>query len=229
MRICLISDLDDFKNPPWTDKRLEGYIRCDRLKRTADKTAVVQDETYKVMVSKLRSIEPYIQKQIDRVSQESQEHRFTKVVTKVGRLIDRFLRYKEKGLLSELSMQTRRVRNEEGIIRSEQDNSAKLAPVEQPLAKRQAIVTPTRAPHIQLLPPPEGRAIFRSWYNPDSEVICINREHAEFMLSEKEDRRCVRYLFNIWAKESLLQEYGDDAQRVADEMVGILAEADPLL
>ena len=49
------------------------------------------------------------------------------------------------------------------------------------------------------------------------------------MLSQKEDTRCVRYLFSIWVKESLLQEYGTDAERLADEMVGLLAEAEPLL
>jgi hypothetical protein len=39
----------------------------------------------------------------------------------------------------------------------------------------------------------------------------------------------MRYLFTIWAKESLLQEYGQQAEKVADEMVGVLAEAEPLL
>jgi hypothetical protein len=39
----------------------------------------------------------------------------------------------------------------------------------------------------------------------------------------------MRYLFSIWVKESLLQEYGLYAEKVADEMVGILAEAEPLL
>ena len=60
-------------------------------------------------------------------------------------------------------------------------------------------------------------------------MICINREHAEFLLSQREDRRCLRYLFSIWAKESLLKEFGADAERVADELVGTLAEAEPLL
>ncbi len=60
-------------------------------------------------------------------------------------------------------------------------------------------------------------------------MICINREHAEFLLSQREDRRCLRYLFYVWAKETILQEYGEQAQKVADEMVGVLAEAEPLL
>jgi hypothetical protein len=230
MKICLIGDIDEFKYLPWIDKRVEGYIRCDCLKRTADKTAIVQDEIYKLLVTKLKGFEPYIRKQIDKISQESQEHRFTKVVVKVGRLIDRFLRYKEKGILPELALKTRRRIADEQIKYKEQNNGAKQPSLEQEAAvTRSPIANHTRAPYIQLVPPPENKALFRSWYNPKDGVICINREHTEFMLSEREDRRCLRYLFNIWAKESLLQEYGDDAERVADEMVGILAEAEPLL
>jgi hypothetical protein len=60
-------------------------------------------------------------------------------------------------------------------------------------------------------------------------VICINRGHVEFLLSQRENKRCVRYLFTIWAKENLLQEYGANAERIADEMVGVLAEAEPLI
>jgi hypothetical protein len=61
-------------------------------------------------------------------------------------------------------------------------------------------------------------------YDPSESVICINREHAEFLLSQREDRRCLRYLFSIWAKESPLQEFGTDAEKVADEIVWVLAE-----
>jgi hypothetical protein len=87
----------------------------------------------------------------------------------------------------------------------------------------------TRAPYIRLKSPPPDRSGYRSWYDPSESVICINREHAEFLLSQREHRRCLRYLFSIWAKESLLQEFGTDAERVADELVGVLAEAEPLL
>ena len=88
---------------------------------------------------------------------------------------------------------------------------------------------PTRAPQIRLDNPSAERANYRSWYDPGQGLICINREHAEFLLSQREDRRCLRYLFSVWAKESLLQEYGPQAEKVADEMIGVLAEAEPLL
>jgi hypothetical protein len=80
-----------------------------------------------------------------------------------------------------------------------------------------------------LFPPSQERAELRSWYDPDSGCICVNREHSEFLLSQREDARCIRYLFSLWVKESLLQDYGADAEKLADELIGRLAEAEPLL
>ena len=41
-RICSLTDVADLKRPPWHDQRLEGYIRCDRLKRTAGTSGLIQ-------------------------------------------------------------------------------------------------------------------------------------------------------------------------------------------
>jgi hypothetical protein len=103
----------------------------------------------------------------------------------------------------------------------------------QPLSEEKPARTilrqPTHAPYIKLQSPANEKSDYRSWYDPNERVICINREHYEFLLSQREDRRCMRYLFYIWVKESLLQEFGTQAEKVADEMVGLLAEAEPLL
>lgn len=103
------------------------------------------------------------------------------------------------------------------------------SPVEGVKTRRPAARTPSRAPYIKLQSPPHEKTYYRSWYDPNQGIIYINREHSEFLLSQREDRRCLRYLFSIWVKESLLQEYGAYAEKVADEMVGLLAEAEPLL
>ncbi len=92
-----------------------------------------------------------------------------------------------------------------------------------------SVRVPSRAPLLKLQSPPQEKSSYRSWHDPNQGIIYINREHTEFLLAQREDRRCVRYLFSLWAKESLLQEYGAQAEKVADEMVGILAEAEPLL
>jgi hypothetical protein len=230
MRICLLTDLDDFKALPWIDKRIEGYVRCDSLKRTADKTAVVQDQVYQSLVSALRRLEPEIMEMVDRVSSSSLERRFEIVLSKTGRLIDKFLRYQDRGLLAELPYRSRGGRLERKVVSG---GRTKRAPsgAETPVRKRAEADYPVddRIPPIRLFSPPQEKAESRSWYDPDSGCICINREHSEFLLSQREDARCIRYLFSVWVKESLLQDYGADAERLADEMIGRLAEAEPLL
>jgi hypothetical protein len=230
MRICLLTDLDDFKALPWTDQRIEGYVRCDSLKRTADKTAVVQDQVYQAFASGLRRIEPEVMEMIDRISASSLERRFEIVLNKTGRLIDRFLRYRDRGLLADLPYRSPGRKGERRI--AEPGTAEKAASGADTSGERhggQQYPVDARIPGIRLHSPPQQRSQARSWYDPDSGCICVNREHSEFLLSQREDARCIRYLFSIWVKESLLQDYGADAERLADEMVGRLAEAEPLL
>ncbi|MDD5288865.1 MAG: hypothetical protein PHY28_07150, partial [Dehalococcoidales bacterium] len=228
-RICALTELQDFKGLPWIDQRLEGYIRYDHLKRTADKTAVVQDEVFRAFESELRQLEPKIQKLIEEVSAESQEQRFNIILGRAGRLIDKFVRYREKGLLETLAMGP-----VAGTVMKGNGHDVKVKDEQVPQALQQnpartVLHHPTRVPHIKLQSPAGANSDYRSWYDPSEGVICINREHYEFLLSQREDRRCMRYLFYIWVKESLLQEFGTQAEKVADEMVGLLAEAEPLL
>jgi hypothetical protein len=228
-RICLLTELDDFKGLPWADKRLEGYVRCDRLKRTADKTAVVQDSVFRSFVTELRKVEPRIQQLILETSAESQERRFNIIFNRVDRLIDKFLRYRERGLLAELPGAAARAATAETKRATTHPSTRQEPPVEDTKPGTTVRHTSDRVPYIRLQPPPQDKGDFRSWFDPGQSIICINREHAEFLTSQREDRRCVRYLFSIWAKETLLQQYGAQAEKVADEMVGLLAEAEPLL
>jgi len=230
MRICLLTDLDDFTALPWIDKRIEGYVRCDSLKRTADKTAVVQDQVYQAFVSGLSRIEPEIMEMVDKVSASSLERRFEIVLGKTGRLIDKFLRYRERGLLADLPYRSRGRRAErKGTATGVAKEARHGAEPSKEKHTGPSYPADTRIPPIKLFSPPQEKAQSRSWYDPDGGCICINREHTEFLLSQRDDARCIRYLFSIWVKESLLQDYGTDAERLADEMIGRLAEAEPLL
>ena len=230
MRTCLLTDLEDFKSLPWTDRRLEGYVRCDNLMRTADKTAVVHDQVYQALLGALRKAEPTITDMIDRISASSQERRFEVVVHKASRLIDRFLRYRDRGLLTDPASQLLISGPERPLHRpGSTPGPSSRAPQPEPGPRREPRQTYTRAPAIAFHSATQDKAQSRSWFDNSASCICINRDHPEFVLAQREDARCVRYLFTIWVKESLLQEYGQDAERLADEMVGMLAEAEPLL
>lgn len=225
-RICFLTDLDDFKSLPWTDKRVEGHVRYDHLKRTADKASILQDQVYLAFASEMRRLEPQIQEMISTISAGSRDRRYEIIMHKTSRLIDKFLRYRDRGLLTELSYPAL-VKPEKAVAPSP-TASTPASPTVTP-RQRQPRPIDARVPGIALHSPPQQKAQSRSWFDPNLGCICINREHPEFMLSQREDARCVRYLFTIWVKESLLQDYGADAEKLADEMVGMLAEAEPLL
>jgi len=152
----------------------------------------------------LRQQEAKIKQLIEEVSAESQEQRFNIILGRAGKLIDRFVRYKEQGLLEKMAMGTT------AGAAAKLDNHGEKAkqPASEPKALRPVLHHPTHAPHIKLQSPANENSDYRSWYDPKEGVICINREHYEFLLSQREDRRCMRYLFYIWVKERLLQEFG---------------------
>lgn len=228
-RICDLVELGDFKKRPWMDQRLEGYIRCDQLRRTADKTAVVQDEIYRALVAELATIEPQIMEQLEQVSQEYQERRLSKVIRRTEQFINKFLRYIEgKASLEELMPVRREATERTGLLG--QGAPLFLEPKKAPvLANRPALprhTAPSPSRLIRLSSPPPDKARYRSWYDATTGTININSEHVDFLEAERHDRQCLRYLFTTWAKEYLLAEYGADAPRVADEMVGLLAKAE---
>jgi hypothetical protein len=231
-RVCHLTDLDDFKRPPWTDRRLEGYVHCDRLKRTADKTAVVPDKSYLALVDALRNIEPQITQHINEVSQEYLESRLGEVMKRVERFITRFALYLEDRTTIDKVLPpipqpagatpTRPARPKLPKIPKikEEPGQDKTTPGERVI----------RAPsvRIQFGAPSAEKEPFRSWYDSSASTIYINQQHTDFLQAQRDDRRCAWYLFNIWAKERLLAEYGTDAYKLADEMVGLLTEAEPL-
>jgi len=224
-RVCYLVELEDFKKQPWIGQQLEGYIRCDYLKRTADKTAVIQNEVYRALVVELKALESYIGEQIQRVAQEYQSRRLAKVIRSTEEFINKFVSYIGGEVALEKLFPARR-RVGEGVAVPKKPPSK---PEEKPALAELAAQRPRAIPRplfIQLCSPPVDKVQLRSWYDADTGLIHINREHADFLEAEQEDRRFMRYLFALWVKEHLLPEYQGDAERIADEMVGLLIKAE---
>lgn len=225
-RICYLVELEDFKKQPWIGQQLEGYIRCDYLKRTADKTAVIQNEVYRALVAELQALESDIGEQIQRVAQEYQNRRLAKVIRITEEFINKFVSYIGGEVALEKLFPARR-RVGEGIATTPKKTSFK--PEEKPALTELVARHPRAAPpplFIQLCPPPAGKVQLRSWYDASTGIINVNREHTDFLEAEQDDRRFMRYLFALWVKEHLLPEYQGDAERIADEMVGLLIKAE---
>jgi len=68
-----------------------------------------------------------------------------------------------------------------------------------------------------------------------SGCCAVSRWHAACVFhinktgKEGQEESCSLNCVAIWAKKRLLQEYGADAEGLAEEMAGRLAEAEPLL
>lgn len=226
IRHCSLTDIEEFKKDPWLGQRLEGCVRCDKLRGTADKAAVVQDEVYKALAEALHSLEPELIEKIGQVTQEYRQNRLVEIMNRVDRFIAYFLRYKETGELPK-----RRVIAKEKIA-PEFVQRHDLPPV-RPSNRTSSInhSQPRQLSflHADLSLPPQDRPQMRTWSDNGGNAVKINMLHTDFLSSEKDDKRCAWYLFSVWAKQFLLKEYGKDAEALADEMVGLFSKAGPLL
>jgi len=227
IRLCALTDLEEFKKEPWQGQRLEGCVRCDKLLGTADKAAVVQDEVYKALAETLHSLEPQITEKIGQVTQEYRQNRLVEIMSRVDKFIGYFLHYKETGELPK-----RKIVFTEGTT---PDLVQKIdLPAVRPGTRVPVSHRPPRTNHLSFLQadlctPPEGRSQLRAWSDNGGNAVKINVLHTDFLSSERDDKRCAWYLFSVWAKQQLLKEYGTDAEALADEMVGLFSRAGPLL
>jgi hypothetical protein len=223
IRLCSLTDIEEFKREPWLGQRLEGSVRCDRLRGTADKAAVVQDEVYKALADGLHGLEPEIIEKIGQVTQEYRQNRLAEIMGRVDRFIGYFLRYRETGELPR--RKTADVEEAAGVVATASSASA-------PSARASSS---SRAPRpmpsflrVDLSLPPDGMSQFRTWRDNGS-GLKVNMLHTDFLSSERDDKRCAWYLFSIWAKQFLLDHYGSDSEALADEMIGLFSRAGPLL
>ena len=227
IRLCSLNDIEEFKKEPWLGHRLEGCVRCDRFRGTADKAAIVQDEVYKALAEALHSLEPELIEKIRQVTQEYRQNRLAEIMNRVDRFIGYFLRYKEIGEMPSRAAMAK----------------DKMAPVlvqriDLPPVRPGAAVSHTSRQQQQrqmsylqadLCLPPDNRPQLRAWSDNGGNAVKINVLHTDFLSSERDDKRCAWYLFSVWAKQFLLKEYGTDAEALADEMVGLFSRAGPLL
>jgi anti-sigma regulatory factor (Ser/Thr protein kinase) len=227
IRFCSLTDVEEFKKEPWLGQRLEGSVRCDKFRGTADKAAVVQDEVYKALAEALHRLEPEIAEKIRQVTQEYRQNRLVEIMSRVDRFIGYFLRYKETGELPR-----RKIVAGDGItpdLVQRIDLPAVRPDTRVPVSSRPPRSNQLSFLQADLCMPPEGRSQLRTWSDNGGNAVKINVLHTDFLSSERDDKRCAWYLFSVWAKQQLLKECGTDAEALADEMVGLFSRAGPLL
>lgn len=228
IRLCGLTTIEEFQRQPWLDQRIEGGVRCDRLQGTADKSAVVQNEVYRALAKALHSLEPQIIEKMEQINQEYRDSRLAEIMHRVDTFIGRFLHFRQMGYIPD--MLKRSNGSQEGASTSPSGKAA-LPQTSSPnaeyrSAQRRAQNHPSYL-HASLCIP-QGDARLRTWCD-NTGTIQINTLHRDFLTAERDDKRCAWYLFSIWAKQYLLNEYGNDPDTMTDEMVGLFSQAGPLL
>lgn len=219
VRVCPLASVEELAGSVWLDRRLEGFVRCERLRLTADKTAIVQDGIYAQFIAALKAAEPRLAKSISDATQEHMDRRLAQVTRRVDSLVERFLKHVEEG--APLRPPVRRAGSNTTAIRGE-------TPDTPPIAR----VAAQRRPgpiHFRIGEPGQVRQDWQSRGGAAMEVVEINSQHPDFLEAESDMERCSRYLFSLWAKEHLLAEYGSDSRKVAEVLLSWLNKADPLL
>lgn len=237
-RICAIDELEDFRGPPWSDRRLEGAIRYDGLLRTAAKTDVVADERYRQLRDVLQLVEPQIVSALDHISSEQGEKDLKEVLNKVRQLILELASRLDLGLPTEAIVESPATGELIGVpdeadrvpagSRTGGTGGFPRIPVVKPGPDGRP-ATRIETPQLIPAPPPPGKEALHSWYEQVERTIYVNEQHRDYLEAREATLRLGRYFTHIWIKEVVLHHYGKgDAERVSDEMIGILAQAEGL-
>ncbi|MBI4282718.1 MAG: ATP-binding protein [Chloroflexi bacterium] len=229
IRLSTLTALEEFQRQPWLSQRLEGSIRYDRLQGTADKAAVVQNEQYKALAEALRGLEPCIVQGLERVAQEYLDNRLTEIMNKVDIFIGRFLHLLRRDSTGDtlLPLVSTNGGGTLPVVKEAARPRIAISKNGASLATRHERTSPSYL-RANLWASVSDEARYRTW-SDDKGVLQINALHPDFLAVERDNTRCAWYLFSAWAKQYLLTEYGDDATVMADEMVGLLSRAGPMM
>ena len=240
-RICLLTDLPDLHSPPWTDKHLEGWIRFYALRRTADKTAVIQDEVYWDLIETLKPLESKIQEEITKITEEALQKEFTETLSIVRQMIQELAGVLHIPQFTEALAQTAEKdftttghipdpndRLPGGHRRNTHTEGEPTTPRGVESSEGELKLKPRNVPQILTAPPPPDKQGIRSWYDEVEKVVYVNEEHPDFLQARRERLRLARYLTAIWIKEAMLLQYRENAIQTSDEMVGAFHHAEPL-
>jgi DNA-binding CsgD family transcriptional regulator len=225
IRFDTITYCEESNKKTWFGQGVAGRVPDDRFTSTSDEDAIFQDESSQALVGALHSPEQYIIEKIEQITQEYRQRRLMEIMNKVDRFIGYLLQDKEKAGIPK-----------QKAVKNEGNPTAYARKIGLPPVRpssRVHTVGDSSKEHLSLLQaelclPPKEMYQLRAWRD-NANTIKINMLHTDFLASEKDDKRCAWYLFSIWAKQFLLDEYGTDAEALAEEMVSLFSRAGPLL
>lgn len=88
-----LAELDEFDGPPWSCDQVSGHISFDALEQSAGRRAVLRDrQAFPLFLDAVRSIEPAVQRTLERVAQELDLEVTDRLADTVRRIFGRVLK-----------------------------------------------------------------------------------------------------------------------------------------
>ena len=202
-----------------TEQSLENCLCCDHIKR--------QREVFNILTEVLQKLKPQIIEIIERSNLEHRQDRLSQTISRVNTFISHLLNCEE----------TKEIMGS-GIPKSKKQLPSLLQRLDLPPIKPNTVGSSSTSsppqgnpPLLQaaLCVPTDGKSQLRAWRDNGDNNIKVNILHNDFILSEREDKHYAWYLFSIWARQFLLDKFGNNPETLADEMVGLFTRAGPLL
>jgi hypothetical protein len=204
-----LTALDEFRGPPWNQRRLQGWIRYDAATLSGPTRAeFFQDERYHAFMEALQGLEDEIGHVIKVQDTQRERRGLRRILKELRGDLERVCRE-----LPHLDIfRIARDRPDSLYItppagaRREGEAKRKSA------TKAKASVGPSRPRQRSLigLPPPTFVAngfAWRSRYIPTGHLVEINKAHPDYERESVTHRRWYRYLLKLYTKELVLQCY----------------------
>ncbi|MFQ5552858.1 MAG: ATP-binding protein, partial [Thermoplasmata archaeon] len=204
-----LAALEEFRGPPWTLRRLQGWIRYDAAILSGPTRAeFFQDERYHAFVEALRGLEGEIAHVIEVQDAQRERRGLRRILKELRGDLERVCRE-----LPHLDIfRIARDRPDSLFISppagARQDGKGKRKSA----AKPRGTGGPPRPRRRSLvgLPPPTFVAngfAWRSRYIPTAHLVEINKAHPDYERESVTHRRWYRYLLKLYTKELVLQCY----------------------
>lgn len=222
-----VTEIEELAGPPWSTDQVSGLIAFEALQQTAGRRAVLRDrEAFPVFLDAVRSVEPLVQRTLERVAREIDVDVAERLNDVVRRIFGRVLRELED---LENPMRTA-VGGEAGaggaLLEPEAEPSTaeatpEAAEEEEPPALEEILPpprelespaeppegarpTPGRSkglPSIAPDPNPDG---VRSRFDAGEGIVYYNDRHADYLLVKSDEPSLLDYLATLVAKEYVL-------------------------
>lgn len=211
-----ITEIDEFKVPPWSLRRVQGWVRFDAARLSGPtRREFAHDQAFHAFVKALQTIEPDLQSMI--AAQDVERQRL-----EVEALRERLKDDLQRVLVDLPHLDVFR------LIRESVADGRALPGMngragEEAVAKVQRILTVADEARAraekhhgalqpnQGLPAPEfvagGSQAWRSRYDPLTHVVVVNKSHTDYERESVTQRRWYRYILKLYTKELVLLSF----------------------